>query len=96
MKELKPEMFRGGKQREFPPVVQAALMASMEHNGIRPTGAFLRYWWRSQLYGYVMRPKKEVLVRMLEMRKNETLQSGISLTRMKESPSIKVFRAITI
>lgn len=84
-------MFRGGKSLEFPPVVQAALMASMEHNGIYPTGAFMRYWWRSQLYGYLMRPRKEVLASMVEMRTNSTLQVGMQLSRQKSGlPKIKV------
>jgi len=91
VRQLKPEMFRGGKPLEFPPMVQAALMASMEHNGIFPTGAFFRYWWRSQLYGYLMRPRKEVLARMVEMRTNSTLQVGMQLSRQKSGgPKIKV------
>lgn len=72
-------------EQEVPPAAMVLMIENMAAMGLQPTGAFARYWWRSQMYGYIMRPNREALARMLEMRMNSTIQMGTVLRRGEAS-----------
>ncbi|KAK6543174.1 hypothetical protein TWF694_007089 [Orbilia ellipsospora] len=74
-----------GGLRDYPALPAMAMMTYLGELGIVPSGTFLRYWWRSQLYGYVLRPNRAALNRISEMRLNKSLHSGVNTNR--SSPS---------
>lgn len=70
-----------GSFQDIPPLVMAIIIKKFQLIGLQVTGAYVRYWWRSQMYGYIMRPRRNALARMLEMRMNSTLQISKALRR---------------
>ncbi|KAK6512418.1 hypothetical protein TWF481_001304 [Arthrobotrys musiformis] len=66
-----------GGNKFVPPVPAVAMITYMKETGLAPTGAYLRYWWHSQMYAYVFRPNQQTLARMVEMRMNKTLHTAV-------------------
>ncbi|EPS43439.1 hypothetical protein H072_2569 [Dactylellina haptotyla CBS 200.50] len=81
---------REGGIRDYPTLPGMALISYLAGLDIVPSGTFLRYWWRSQLYGYILRPNDATLARMAEMRMNQTLHTGVATNRSDLSKPINM------
>ncbi|EPS42347.1 hypothetical protein H072_3662 [Dactylellina haptotyla CBS 200.50] len=66
-----------GGNKFVPPLPAAAFLTYMKETGMQLTGAVLRYWWHAQMYGYLFRPNKATLARMVEMRMDKDTHKGI-------------------
>ncbi|KAF3942416.1 hypothetical protein ABW19_dt0203985 [Dactylella cylindrospora] len=88
--QINPVEFPTGHRTDIPPIAMVALMTYMGETGLQASGALLRYWWRAQLYGYILRPNRATLDRMAEMRLNETLHGGIATNRGRKPQDIPV------
>ncbi|KAK6527898.1 hypothetical protein TWF281_009162 [Arthrobotrys megalospora] len=79
--EISPSETKDGTVRDTVPFVELAYSSYFSGTGVAPGGSVLRYWWRAQLYGYILRPNRAALARITELRLNKTLHQGVETNR---------------
>ncbi|EGX47383.1 hypothetical protein AOL_s00083g476 [Orbilia oligospora ATCC 24927] len=79
--QIDPSEVKDGKIRDTVPFAELAYSSYFGGSGVSPGGSVLRYWWRAQLYGYILRPNRAALERMTELRLNKTLHQGVETNR---------------
>lgn len=82
--------------QDVPAVAMVLIIKYLQSIGVQATGAYARYWWRSQMYAYLMRPRTSALARMFEMRINSTLQVGSATRRNATSQVYNSFLGVRI
>ncbi|KAJ6260418.1 hypothetical protein Dda_4644 [Drechslerella dactyloides] len=83
--EIPTAEYRGGVRRDIPPLAVWALISYLQGMDLAPSGTLLRYWWRSQLYGFILRPNRAALERIAEMRLDKSLHRGVGTNRGNSS-----------
>ncbi|KAK6345113.1 hypothetical protein TWF718_007043 [Orbilia javanica] len=78
---IDPSEAKGGMIRDTVPFPELAYSSYFSGTGVSPGGSVLRYWWRAQLYGYILRPNSAALKRMTELRLEKTLHEGFETNR---------------
>ncbi|KAK6505232.1 hypothetical protein TWF481_007149 [Arthrobotrys musiformis] len=78
---IDPSEAKDGRVRDTVPFVELVYSSYFAGTGVSPGGSVLRYWWRAQLYGYILRPNRAALERMTELRLNKTLHQGFETNR---------------
>ncbi|KAK6360731.1 hypothetical protein TWF730_006858 [Orbilia blumenaviensis] len=79
--EIDTSEIKDGKVRDTVPFAELAYSSYFGGTGVSPGGSVLRYWWRAQLYGFILRPNRAALERMADLRLNKTLHQGYETNR---------------